>query len=79
MADQNVNTSQETAVEKDTKSTLTNRQREFAKLLGPTTTIFSVNAHCLTSRYLNQMFWQDSRVRMLPLKCNDIGVVGLSV
>lgn len=56
MADPNVNTSQETAVEKDTKSTLTNRQREFAKLLGPATPIFSVNAHCLTSRYLNQMF-----------------------
>jgi len=79
MADQNVYTSQEVAVEKDTKSALTNRQREFAKLLGPATTIFSVNAHCLTSRYLNKMFWQDSRVRMLPLKCNDIGVVGLSV
>jgi len=33
MADQNVYTSQEVAVEKDTKSTLTNRQREFAKLI----------------------------------------------
>ena len=56
MADQNVYTSQEVAVEKDTKSALTNRQREFAKLIGPATPIFSVNAHCLTSRYLNQMF-----------------------
>ena len=33
MDDQNVYTSQEVAVEKDTKSTLTNRQREFAKLI----------------------------------------------
>ena len=56
MDEQNVYTSQETAVEKDTKSKLTNRQREFAKLIGPATPIFSVNAHCLTSRYLNQMF-----------------------
>ena len=31
MADENVYTSEETAVEKDTKSTLTNRQREFAR------------------------------------------------
>ena len=31
MEDPTVNTSKETAVEKDTKSTLTNRQREFAR------------------------------------------------